>query len=276
MFLKLFLSTCLLSLLIGCNDDPKTVKSSAYVPPCPEDFSLVGQNFELATEEFCVSQDLMSLDASSRLVVRAGATPAVIVSATDAELMCKSLGAKYDLISLPEYQAVALEVETGDENWSGNKIGAGSLGWNQDEAGAATTFKNHSTVKSGATVDGLGAINRSGGIDAYQTWTKDNLNSYYTTGSSLNLKAGDFHIQGFPVGDLNSPYEEVSKWFAPRGDYRSLPHLALGDAGLGVLSLDSSSGRLVRGPLTGATFQAELTSVLPSANIGFHCVYHPN
>ena len=264
MLLRLLPLILLLSLCCSCNEDSTTVKSSAYGDLCPANFSLVSKSYYFGSPAFCLSQDLMAFDTKARLIVRSNTLTAAIVEVSEAEKLCQGLGPNYDLITLGEYQMAAREVELIDENWSGGRVGLGSLG----------KEKKFSRLFSGETVDGNGNINRGGGQDASSTWTKDSLTSYATLGYNLDSKAAEFYLSEKPLVSANSPYDDLLKWFAPKGDYRNLIDLASGAGGLGVIHLNSGTGTIVRGPLTGATFAAEFKQSL-SATIGFHCVYRP-
>ena len=265
MVLRLPLFLLLLSLLTACQEDAQTVKSSIYEDPCPEYFSLVSKSFDLGTEEFCISQDLMAYDSNSRLTVRRDSLYAVTPDHDDAELLCQSLGEGYDLVSMKEYQATAREVELLDENWSDGRIGFGLF------ADGKTSVK----LLSGETVDGMGNNVRAGNSDAVYSWTKDYFNPYFTSGYDFDVKAGEFYTRNLPLVLINFPYDDVGKWFAPKGDYSQKPELAVGYAGLGKLWLNAGSGYIARGAFNGFPYQAEYSGFTAQSWIGFHCVYHP-
>lgn len=253
-----------LILLSGCQEGPETVGAAIDRFACPENFSLVTKNYALGTKDFCLSKDLMAYDEKLKLVVRQNFLRAVIESAPKARQLCQALGPRYDLISIAEYQAAAREVEQINENWSGGAVASGSLGKDS----------TYSKLLSGDTVDGAGNTLRRGGVDAYSTWTKDNLSSYTTAGHNLDLKAADINRLGAPVVAVNALYDDVMKWFAPKNDYSLIPDALTGDAGLGSILLQTGFGYVTRGPLTGATFQAEFALYSSAAWIGFHCVYN--
>ena len=252
-----------LIILTGCQDGPETVGAAIDKFACPMDFSLVTKNYALGTKDFCLSKDLMAYDQELSLVVRKDFLRAVIESASKARQLCQSLGSRYDLISIAEYQAAAREVEQIDENWSGGAVAVGSLGKD----------RTYSKLLSGDTVDGVGNTLRRGGVDAYSTWTKGNFSSYTTPGYDLDMKAADINRLGAPIVEVNAPYDEVLKWYSPKNDYSTTPDALTGDAGLGNILLQTGLGSVTRGPLTGATFQAEFALYASAAWIGFHCVY---
>ncbi len=255
----------LLALLTGCQEEGVTIKSSIYVDPCPAGYSLVSKNFELGTDSYCLSQDLMAYDSKNNLTVRKNNLFGITPTHDQAEALCQSLGAGYDLVSMKEYQAAAREVELMDENWSEGRIGAGIFGYGK------TSLK----LLSGDAVDGLGNNIRAGNMDALYTWTKEYFSPYYTPGYDYDVKAGEFYTRDLPLVSINYPFDDVGKWFAPKGDYSQNPELATGYAGLGKLWLNAGSGYIARGALNGAPYQAEYAGFSSYSWIGFHCVYHP-
>lgn len=263
MTIKLTLFLGPLLLLTSCEDGPETVGAAIDKFACPAEFSLVTKNYALGTKDFCLSKDLMAYDQNLRLVVRKNSLRAVIESAQKARQLCQSLGASFDLISIAEYQAAAREVELVDENWSGGAVAVGSLGKD----------RTYSRLLSGDTVDGAGNTLRLGGVDAYSTWTRDSFGPYTTAGYLLDLKAADINRLGAPIVAVNAPYDDVMKWFAPKNDYSTIPDAVSGDAGLGSILFETGMGTVTRGPLTGATYQAEFALYSTAAWIGFHCVY---
>lgn len=260
----MFLLLSLLS-LASCQEDAQTVKSSIYVDPCPANFSLVSRNFELGTPEYCLSNDLMAYDSKNRLTVRKNNLYAITPTQSEAVNLCRSLGEGYDLVSMSEYQAAAREVELLDENWSDGRIGYGLF------ADGKTSLK----LLSGDTVDGMGDNVRAGNYDAIYSWTKEYFSPYYTAGYDFDVKAGEFYTRNLPLVSINYPYDDVGKWFAPKGDYSQKAELASGYAGLGKLWLNAGSGYIVRGALNGFPYNAEYAGFSSYAWIGFHCVYHP-
>lgn len=265
MVLRLLSLLWLLSFLTACQEEGVTVKSSVYKDPCPEYYSLVSRSFDLGTEEFCISQDLMARDSHSRLTVRRDGLYALTPDHDDAETLCQSLGEGFDLVSMKEYQAAAREVELLDENWSEGRIGVGLF------ADGKTSVK----LLSGESVDGMGDNVRAGRPDAVYSWTKEFFNPYFTSGYDFDVKAGEFYTMNFPLVPFNYPFDDVGKWFAPKGDYSHKPELASGYAGLGKLWLNAGSGYISRGALNGFPYQAEFSGFGAQSWIGFHCVYHP-
>ncbi len=108
---------------------------------CPSNFALVHKNIDLGTSlPFCVSKYEMKCsgtECSETLPVGPGAN-AVAISSTagkpwiritqaQAQTACKNIGAKYDLISNPEWMTIAHEAEDEAINWSSGVKGTGAL-----------------------------------------------------------------------------------------------------------------------------------------------------
>jgi hypothetical protein len=252
--------------LAACQDQEELVKSSIYEDECPADYSYISRRYDLNTSAFCISQDLMAYDAKGRLSVRKDNLFAINVNKYTAEALCQSLGANYDLVSVAEYQAAALEVELLDTNWSNGVIGNGHLALSGDPV----------TILSGETLDGVGNNLRNSLSDASSSWTKEYLYSYSTPGYDFNVRAGEYYSRDLPRNVFNAPYDDAGKWFAPKGDYRNISSMSPGDdGGMGTMYLNSGPGVLVRGAFSRQPFRAfyhDPSSI--SYNVGFHCVFH--
>lgn len=259
----LLLSLCLV-VLTACQDKEELVKSSIYEDQCPADYSYISRRYDLQTPAFCISQDLMAYDSKGRLSVRKNNLYAITVDQYTAEELCQSLGANYDLVSVAEYQAAALEVELLDENWSNGVIGDGSLSLSGEPV----------AILSGETLDGVGNNVRNGLVDASFSWTKEYLDSFYTPGYDFDVLAGEFYSRDLPTNVFNAPYDDAGKWFAPKGDYRNISSMNPGDGGMGMMYLNGGGGIVVRGAFAKKPFNAEYFSPFAtSSDIGFHCTY---
>jgi hypothetical protein len=94
---------------------------------CPTNYAQVPANPSLGvTNAFCVAQFEMK-NVSGVATSQAASTPWVSISQTDAKSACTSLGTGYDLISNPEWMAIAYEIEKTATNWSSGVVGTGML-----------------------------------------------------------------------------------------------------------------------------------------------------
>ncbi len=84
---------------------------------CPTGYSLVPANEEVGVlKDFCVSQ-LEMKKLHNFPVPIAELAPWNEITITDAKIACLSLGAGFDLISNPEWMALARDIESVDDNW---------------------------------------------------------------------------------------------------------------------------------------------------------------
>lgn len=264
-FLLFLILTCLI--LASCQEKQQLVNSQLYIDPCPSSYVYIARRYDLNTEPFCISRDLMAY-SGGKLTVRKNNLSAVTTTHDSAEALCQGLGSRYDLVSLAQYQVAAQEVELRDENWSAGAIGNGWLAY----TGAPVT------VMSGETLDGVGDNVRAALTDAYKSWTKEYFFSYSTVGYTFDSKAGLWFTQSYPLVVANFPYENASTWFAPMGDYSAAYGMdgGLDDAGLGIITLDSGPGYIIRGAFAMKPFNAEFAGPAYSdSSVGFHCVYLP-
>lgn len=261
---SLFIGVSLV-ILTSCQEKEELVKSSIYEDQCPADFSYISRRYDLETSAFCISQDLMAYDSRGNLTVRKNNLFAISVDKFTAEELCQSLGSNYDLVSVAEYQAALREVELLDANWSNGVIGDGTLALTNQPV----------SILSGETLDGVGNNVRNGILDASSSWTKEYLDSFYTSGHDFDVPAGEYYTRDLPRNVYNTPYDDAGKWFAPKGDYRNIASMNPGDGGLGTIYLNGGPGVIVRGAFSKKPFNAEYFSPFAtSSDVGFHCVLH--
>ncbi len=95
---------------------------------CPNGYVLVPANSTVeAPNNFCVMQFEAKNDGNNNPVSTATGLPWVSITQEDAKAECKSLGEQYDLISNPEWMAIARNAENVDSNWTGGVVGDGIL-----------------------------------------------------------------------------------------------------------------------------------------------------
>ncbi len=94
---------------------------------CPSDYIRVIRNTIVGTtNDFCV----MKFEAKNVAGVATSQTtsgPWVSINQTNAKAACTALGARYDLISNPEWITIAYDVEATASNWDGGVVGTGAL-----------------------------------------------------------------------------------------------------------------------------------------------------
>ncbi len=95
---------------------------------CPNGYVLVPANSTVgAPNNFCVMQFEAKNDGNNNPVSTATGSPWVSITQEDAKVECKSLGEQYDLISNPEWMALARKAENVDSNWTNGTVGDGIL-----------------------------------------------------------------------------------------------------------------------------------------------------
>jgi formylglycine-generating enzyme required for sulfatase activity len=130
---------------------------SYTVELCPTGYVAVPENTTLGVSAFCVMQFEAKNDGAGNPVSQASGTPWVSINQTNAKSECTSLGAKYDLISNPEWMTVAFEIEKTDSNWSGSSVGSGMLSRGHTDNSPASAL---AVTNTGDPYDGTG--NNSG------------------------------------------------------------------------------------------------------------------
>lgn len=97
------------------------------VAGCPANYLSVNSNPSLGVaNNFCVAQFEMK-DVSGIATSQPANQPWININQSNAKLACTSLGAGYDLISNPEWMAIAYEIENSGINWSSGAVGIGAL-----------------------------------------------------------------------------------------------------------------------------------------------------
>ena len=92
--------------------------SSAYI--------LIPENPSLGISAFCVMK-YEAKNISGVAISQPSLTPWVPISQINAKNACTALGVHYDLISNPEWMAIAYNIENVATNWSSGAVGLGAL-----------------------------------------------------------------------------------------------------------------------------------------------------
>lgn len=107
-----------------------TVEKSATpeaVGVCPTNYILVPANAAGGTNnDFCVMR-FEAKNVAGVATSQAANTPWVNINQTSAKTACTNLGAKFDLISNPEWLTIAQNAENVVSNWSGGDVGIGMM-----------------------------------------------------------------------------------------------------------------------------------------------------
>ncbi|MBI4403330.1 MAG: hypothetical protein HY537_04175 [Deltaproteobacteria bacterium] len=266
---------------------------------CPKNYILVAANPEVGVKsDFCIAKyemkEVKGLPASQPT-----GRPWVSKTQTNATLLCRELGAGYDLITNAEWQTVAREIEIAQDingnylNWSQGSI----LGNNAINRGHSDDAPNNTLAASTDSNPCYGTQNikcadnnhpdftqkrtyRLTSDDVIwdfagnaQEWIKDSNSTAQGTNGFLSVKKWD---------GTQDPRETATtklKW-GPSGTYTAKANGNYG--GLGYGHLNYSTGAVVRGGFwklatSSGVFAANLGFSQSAVNntVGFRCVYHP-
>lgn len=268
--------------------------SASYVKnSCPAGYIPVPANASLgATSEFCVMK-FEAKNVSSVATSQAALSPWVLIDSLNSRSACTSLGAKYDLISNPEWMTIAYEIEKTASNWSGGSVGTGSLSIGHTDASPNSPLAVSNTSDP---YDGTGnnaAQAMGSGKEQQRLQTLSNGETIWDFSGNVGEWVDWMIGGGFDVGpttctaiytelkdvscaDLTTiDYMPANPGGVTPTDYTNVNHR------LGQL-YGGNSGYAVR---SGAYSTVDdsgifaLTLVVPSnnlgADIGFRCVYRP-
>lgn len=162
------------------NSNTGNETSNEYTPlECPNGYVSAKGNSDLGVNSFCVMKYEASISNGSAVSVESLA-PAGGVSPTNAKNYCTSItdvnfNGSFDLISNPEWIALAREIENDGRNWSGGEVGNGCL------------FRGNSGVTDACSYDGANP----------------------EFGSNRNSKARHFLESNEEIWDLSANYWEM-------------------------------------------------------------------
>jgi len=230
---------------------------------CHEGYLPVPGNGELNTKSFCVMK-YEAKQVDKKAISQAEKTPWVSISRNQARAECSKVDAS--LMTNAQWQTIARNIESVGKNWSGAKVGSGSLN------------RGHS--------DGTKALSSSGSEAV--TWDKNKRTHLLSNGELISDLAGN--VWEWVNDDNNSKqgsdqYVSQEPWngaagklkWGPKGTYKNKDSGEYG--GLGKSYLDDDSGAVLRGGGwnygTGAgVFHALLYYGASSSDtyVGFRCV----
>lgn len=248
---------------------------------CPTGYIAVLENTDLGVDAFCVMQYEAKNDGSGNAVSQAGGTPWVSINQAGAKTECTSLGANYDLISNPEWMALAHNAEAQDANWSNGTVGDGCLfrgnngtddvcGYDgaNPESGTGRDTKAKHVLSNGDELWDLAG-------NAWE-WVDWSLGGGLTMGpTSCTLNAWT----EFPVVACDAL---AAADYMPDNPSGQIVSIYNSDFGLGTFIASTGDAAVLRGGAwvhgtnAGAfTLNLHGDASFPSPYIGFRCVYRP-
>lgn len=145
---------------------------------CPTGYTLVTGNPGIGTNDFCVMV-YEAKNISGVATSEPNTSPWVSITALQAKTLCTNLGARFDLISNPEWMTIARDIESSASNWPSGSVGsgcltAGNVGTNNacayingaiDFGGSRNPLASH-TLSNGSVIWDL-----SGNVAEWVDWT---------------------------------------------------------------------------------------------------------
>lgn len=265
--------------------DTNTNDVSVTTGPCPIGYIQVPGNSGLGVSDFCVMQFEAKNDGAGNPTSQASGSPWVSINLTNAKNECTSLGANYDLISNPEWMAIARNVESVAANWTGGAVGSGCLfrgnvggannctggasGYNASGPDSGTSRSDNGTASLTLT-NGREIWDLSGNVWEWVDWTLGG-----GLGSTPSCASGAREFPAVNCGPLSS------NDYLPENPSGQTP--ANYDSSFGLGRFIGGSGGTVRrgghwavGGLAGAfTLNIGNSSGYNSSILGFRCVYRP-
>ena len=208
--------------------------------------------------------------------------PATGLSLVQAKKLCQSNGARYDLINNHQWQRIALNIESVNQNWSEGR--ASALDNNQLNCGNATGYPKEASRR-----DSDDCASSSCGKNY---WHEDRRTHLLSTGEYIWDMCGN---AGEMVRDayrtIISPRSLKEHSYALKGALKRVfgPKRNYGDAGrynnywgLGYVDIEKSDSLIVRGGgrISGRNYPGVFSATSdnagrPRSNVGFRCVYNP-
>lgn len=254
--------------------------------PCPTNYILVPALAGYTSQDFCVATYEMKKVGSVAMSQAAGA-PWSSITRDVSRTQCKSLGAKYDLISNAQWQTVARNIETVPSNWSSGAVGTGTLarGWSahinfgdaySNSAVAPSTDNNclYNTAANTCGATGNHLYRRTHTLTNGKViwdfsgnvweWTRDN---YADLGVSPAISFAFQELSGL---------SEINKALFSSADGTRNSAQGIGQAYGGSGAVVLRGGNLTTGTNTGV-FAVNLSNGLTDSamSIGFRCVFVP-
>lgn len=285
--------------------DKGAADPSSQVPSftCPSGYVKVPANSDVGvSSDFCVMQFEAKDDGSGNPISQADTTPWVNITNLVAQSECRSLNAlngvtnKYDLISNPEWMAIARNVEGVNSNWSGGSPGIGCMKMgnfdgrflSECDPTVNSYYRNMAVDFGSSRLDNGSAQfelsngniiwDLAGNVAEFVDWTLNDDSSYMVDLTDRAYKTSD----GAPTTTITE-YNEAYTFTAVMPDSSFLPDDITLDFNFGIGRFYNyafaSRGNPIRGAFWGAQKEGiySLNFVAPdtqsNGNIGFRCVY---
>lgn len=276
------------------------ISLASDVQNCPINYVLVPVNSELHTDEFCVMK-YEAKNVFGKATSQAADKPWVNIArgsiaapaANTAIKACKDLGARYDLISNAQWQALARNIESVPSNWS-TSVNTYIVNTPGDNSALNRGYSDGDLAKGPlpASADndacfGTGRPNCSskshGDFTQKRTHTLSNNAVIWDVAGNVWewVKDDNSSAQGADtlVSQLTAPMYNLAKW-GPAGNYTAKNSGEFG--GLGGATLNHAGGGIIRG---GVWFNKNNSGVFASGllnpasqampDTGFRCVVPP-
>jgi formylglycine-generating enzyme required for sulfatase activity len=272
-------------MMVATNSSTAWNNFLTHVPPnvsavsctsCPTGYVRVPGDATYSTSDFCVMQ-YEAKNVGGVATSQSALTPWVNVDYATARSKCTALGTGYDIISNPEWQTIATNLEYVDANWTGGSRGVGMLKIGAVDANSSGSYKPSSCPEAGVT-NSLASQVLSNGKTIYHMG--GNVNEWVLADSYTRSPQQFF--AGASGANVISGADRVK--FGPKGTYTS--GCGAGDdsyyhqCGLGVYTLVTQTVFIRGGACDDPgndTFGAYLQygGAITSSTVGFRCVYHP-
>lgn len=267
-----------------------TANVSYTINACPAGYISVPSMASVgAPDNFCVMQYEAKNSGGAPVSTATGA-PWVSINQVNAKAECQSLGANYDLISNPEWMAIARNVENVASNWTDGAVGSGCLkrgnvGGANACAGGDSGY-NGSDPESGAGRNALASLTLDNGEVIWDLsgnvweWTDWTLGGALSTNMSQANKPSS---GGTPVASWIE-LTAVDTFTALSPAESILPDDPSFNAsyGMGRYYAGTSGGAALRGGIWGSGANAGafalylvLSSTSSYTSVGFRCVFRP-
>jgi hypothetical protein len=258
---------------------------------CPNGFILVPGNAALGTQDFCVMKFEAKDDGASKPISRPAGTPWICLTANAATAKCQSLGAKYNIISNPEWMTIARNIENVASNWSAGAVGNGMIprGHSDMDPAGVLAVTNESDLYNGTNnnagqplesgweqkrthtlSNGQIIWDLSGNADEWVSWTSA---ASFTLSPSCTVDIQYF----FELSEVVCSELRAQDYLPSHGNYDS-------SMGMGMFSAAPGNQAATRGRAWGSPdglsgiFALELfanaTQSVGCNYLSFRCVYH--
>ena len=267
-----------------------TANVSYTISACPTGYIDVPSMAAVgAPDNFCVMQYEAKNSGGNPVSTDTGA-PWVSINQINAKAECQSLGANYDLISNPEWMAIARNVENVASNWTDGAVGSGCLKrGNVGDTNACTggdSGYNGSDPESGAGRNALASLTLDNGEVIWDLsgnvweWTDWTLSGALSTSMSQGNKPSE---GGTPTASWKE-FTVIDTFSALAPAESILPDDPSFNAsqGMGRYFAGAFGGAALRGgawyngTYAGAFALAlDFSSTSSSSGVGFRCVFRP-